>query len=295
MKLPMTGGLPLLCAHRGFNAVAPENTLPAFAAAVMAGAGEIELDLWPTADGEIVVCHDPTVDRTTDGKGAIGALTYGEIAKLDAGIPFSPVWKGTRIPLFEEVLDRFANRTVMNIHIKSLGKRKNVSEAMLRRGKELLRLYPGGGTVALKDNMQRLIIPEEKAWEDDGNLPVYDPGVFRRIAGLVGKYGCRDAVYFTGEKDVLITAERIAPDIARCCLEGHMNYTIVENALRYRCSRVQFCKTCLTRDMIAQAHASGLLCNLFWSDDTEETRRFFDEGIDVILTNATGTVKAAGA
>ena len=48
------------CAHRGFNAVAPENTLPAFAAAVALGADEIEFDLWPTADGQLAVCHDPS-------------------------------------------------------------------------------------------------------------------------------------------------------------------------------------------------------------------------------------------
>ena len=61
----------IYCSHRGFNSVAPENTLPAFASAVSLGAEEIEFDLWPTADGEIVVCHDPTVDRTTDGTGSI--------------------------------------------------------------------------------------------------------------------------------------------------------------------------------------------------------------------------------
>ncbi|SHH97239.1 Glycerophosphoryl diester phosphodiesterase [Sporobacter termitidis DSM 10068] len=290
---PPAGGHPRLCAHRGFNAAAPENTLPAFAAAVMSGAGEIELDLWPTADGEIVVCHDPAVDRTTDGKGAIATLRYRQIARLDAGLPFSPVWKGTRIPLFEEVLDRFAGRVVMNIHIKSLGGKKALSEAMLERGKALARIYPTGGTITLTDNMPRHIIPEEKAWEDDTGLPAYDPEIFQRIAGLVYKYGCQNSVYFTGEKDVLITAARLAPDIGRCCLEGHMNYTIVENALRYGCSRVQFCKTCLTREMIAEAHDSGLVCNLFWSDDAEEARRFLGEGIDVLLTNDIGTVKAA--
>lgn len=64
------------CSHRGFNAVAPENTLPAFAAAVALGADEIEFDLWPTADGQLAVCHDPSVDRTTDGKGTICDMTW---------------------------------------------------------------------------------------------------------------------------------------------------------------------------------------------------------------------------
>ena len=101
-------------------------------------------------------------------------------------------------------------------------------------------------------------------------------------------------VYITGEKDVLETALKMAPDIKRCCLEGHMNYSIVENAIRYQCSRVQFCKLFLTRSMIDKAHTKemidrahrhGMSCNLFWADDAKEADAFFDMGIDVILTN----------
>ena len=69
----------IYCSNRGFNSVAPENTLPAFASAVSLGAEEIEFDLWHTADGEIVVCHDPTVDRTTDGPGSINEMTADEV------------------------------------------------------------------------------------------------------------------------------------------------------------------------------------------------------------------------
>ena len=64
-----------------------------------------------------------------------------------------------------------------------------------------------------------------------------------------------------------------------------MNFSIVENALKYGCSRVQFCKLFLTREMIRKAHENGILCNLFWCDDPQEARAFFDMGIDVILTN----------
>ena len=108
------------CAHRGFNAVAPENTLPAFAAAVALGADEIEFDLWPTADGQLAVCHDPSVDRTTDGKGTICDMTWEQMKNLDAGKKFHSEYEGVRIPLFEEVLRQFAGKVVMNIHIKSV-------------------------------------------------------------------------------------------------------------------------------------------------------------------------------
>lgn len=227
------------CSHRGFNAVAPENTLPAFAAAVALGADEIEFDLWPTADGQLAVCHDPSVDRTTDGKGTICDMTWEQMKNLDAGKKFHSEYEGVRIPLFEEVLRQFAGKVVMNIHIKSIGGPVLKNQIMEERGQELMEIYTE-------------------------NKPLPMP---------------------LREQDVLETALKMAPDIKRCCLEGHMNYSIVENAIRYQCSRVQFCKLFLTRSMIDKAHAKGMICNLFWSDDAEEAKAFFDMGIDVILTN----------
>ncbi|MGW4944307.1 glycerophosphodiester phosphodiesterase [Actinoplanes sp. NPDC004185] len=92
-------------AHRGYSAVAPENTLPALAAGVRAGATLIEFDVRTTADGVPVVIHDRTVDRTTGGTGHVWELTLDEISALDAGSWFSPAYEGTRIPLLREVID----------------------------------------------------------------------------------------------------------------------------------------------------------------------------------------------
>ena len=113
----------IYCSHRGFNSIAPENTLPAFGAAVALGAEEIELDLWPTSDGKIVVCHDPTVDRTTNSTGLIHEMTAQEVEQCDAGIKFSKEFTGLKIPYFEDILKQFANRVIMNLHIKSLVER----------------------------------------------------------------------------------------------------------------------------------------------------------------------------
>jgi glycerophosphoryl diester phosphodiesterase len=92
-------------AHRGYSAIAPENTLPALAAAVLAGATFVEFDVRTTADGIPVVIHDRTVDRTTDGRGAVWELTFDELRALDAGSWFSPAYAETRVPLLGEVLD----------------------------------------------------------------------------------------------------------------------------------------------------------------------------------------------
>jgi glycerophosphoryl diester phosphodiesterase len=87
---------PVNFAHRGTSARTPENTLEAFRMAVEAGAGGLELDVHMTRDGEIVVIHDSTVDRTTDGSGAVAEMTLDNLRTLDVGYRFSP--DGARIP-----------------------------------------------------------------------------------------------------------------------------------------------------------------------------------------------------
>lgn len=272
----------ILCAHRGFNTVAPENTLPAFAAAVALGAREIEFDLWPTRDGRLVVCHDPTLDRTTSGSGRISDMGSEKVRECDAGGWFSPQFSGLRLPFFEEVLEQFAGRVTMNIHIKSMNRPKVSSPVMGQRERELHRAYTENRPLPmpLKEH-EALILPEM----EEAQTEPYDPKTFSEVLRLIDRYQCRDSVYITGEKDVLETARRLAPEIRRCCLEGHMNFSIVENALKYGCDRVQFCKLFLTGEMIQKAHENGLTCNLFWCDDPEEAKTFFEMGIDVILTN----------
>ena len=272
----------IYCSHRGFNSVAPENTLPAVASAVSLGAEEIEFDLWPTADGEIVVCHDPTVDRTTDGTGSINEMTADEVRKCDAGVKFGREFAGVKIPFFEEVLEQFANRTVMNIHIKSLGYQIPRSEAVTQRLKALGQVYTENAPLAMPMvQPKEVVLPE---MEQPAGAR-YSEEVFGKILALIDKYQCRENVYVTGCQDVLETARKMAPDVKRCCLEGDMNFTIVEHAIEYECSRVQFCKLFLTQQMIDKAHAHGMICNLFWSDDPEEAEGFFNMGIDVMLTN----------
>ena len=110
---------PRICAHRGFNTVAPENSMPAFGAAIALGAKEIEFDLWVTKDGQIVSCHDKTLERVSDGEGLITEKTYTELLSYDFGIKYGEKFKGLKIPTFEEILQKFASHTIMNIHIKT--------------------------------------------------------------------------------------------------------------------------------------------------------------------------------
>lgn len=110
---------PRVCAHRGFNTIAPENSMPAFGAAIALGAPEIEFDLWYTADGEIVSIHDSRLERVSDGEGKVFEHTYAELLQYDFGFKTAPEFAGLRILKFEEILKKFACHVVMNIHVKN--------------------------------------------------------------------------------------------------------------------------------------------------------------------------------
>ncbi len=107
------------CAHRGDNKVAPENTIPAFQSAVAKKAPMIEFDVQMTKDNALVIMHDPTVDRTTNGKGKIVDLTFDEIRALDAGGWFDPKFKGIKVPTLKEVLDVIPKTILCNVHLKN--------------------------------------------------------------------------------------------------------------------------------------------------------------------------------
>ena len=94
-----------VCAHRGDNACFPENTVPAFVAAAEKGAAMVEFDVRRCKTGELVIMHDATVDRTTNGTGAIAEMTFDELRALDAGVKKDPRFAGTKIPTFDEAID----------------------------------------------------------------------------------------------------------------------------------------------------------------------------------------------
>ena len=108
---------PVVFAHRGAAAHAPENTLASFELALQQGADAIELDAKLTADGHIVVFHDPTVDRTTDGTGRLARKTLAELRALDAGSRFSSKYRAEKIPLLEEIFDAFGSKLLINVEL----------------------------------------------------------------------------------------------------------------------------------------------------------------------------------
>jgi glycerophosphoryl diester phosphodiesterase len=111
---------PAIFAHRGARRVAPENTLPAFEHALAMGVAGIEFDVHLTADDRLVVIHDFSVEKTTNGRGAVAHMTAADLRQLDAGSHFAAGFAGERIPFLEEVLDLVGDRCRLNIEIKSM-------------------------------------------------------------------------------------------------------------------------------------------------------------------------------
>jgi len=109
---------PLLVAHRGVSARFPENTMAAFRAAADEGARMLELDVGLSADGSLVVLHDATLERTTDGVGLLSSHPLEQLAHLDAGSWFDPRFAAERLPTLEQVFAELGDRIAINVEIK---------------------------------------------------------------------------------------------------------------------------------------------------------------------------------
>jgi glycerophosphoryl diester phosphodiesterase len=119
LGLPRSGKFPVLViAHRGFSGGAPENTLAAFKKAIDLGVDMIELDVLLSKDGQIVVIHDDTLNRTTNGKGRVTDYTLDELKQLDAGSWFETQFSGEKIPTLKEVLELTRGQMLLNIELK---------------------------------------------------------------------------------------------------------------------------------------------------------------------------------
>ena len=243
-----TMSYPRLCAHRGFSTIAPENSLPAYGAAVAMGADEIEFDLWTSKDKKWVSIHDYSLDRVSDGNGNVWDYTLDELKKFDFGSKFSDKFKGLKILTLEEILKKFSCHVIMNIHIKSMA-------------------------------------------EATGNdSDIYSDEELEELISLIRKYDCAKHVYFmTVSEKIHARLAELAPDINRCMGE-RFNYAIpgddiVSAAIRCGCKKVQLFKPNFNEETIRRAKEAGLICNVFWSDEPEEAKKFLDMGIDTILTN----------
>lgn len=236
---------PRVCAHRGFNTLAPENTMPAFGAAVALGADELELDIWPTRDHRLVVCHDRTVDRTSDGHGAIQEMTWDEVCRLNIGAKYAPEFDGLRFPLLEDVLRQFARQAVLNLHIKSSARAQAYDEEDFERIAALIRAYDcqDHAYIAGEEDVLRTasrLAPELPRAALDGRQDF-------TLIDLALEYGCRKAQLI------------------------HYDDGTRPHAFN--------------QAMIDRARKHGIRLNVFWCDDPARAVGLLERGVDTILTN----------
>ena len=238
---------PRICAHRGFNTIAPENSMPAFGAAVAMGAEEIEFDLWWTKDEEVVSIHDSRLERVSDGIGYVWDYTYEELLKFDFGTKFSDEYAGLRIVKFEEILAKFSCHTIMNIHIKSRDNENPLSETYLKKIVDLIKKYDCEKHCYFMSGNETLLMQLQKL----------APHI-ARCAGA-GDDAYADLV----EKAIRTGSSKIQ------LYRPHFK----KNPEDY------------FEKAVAKAHANGIRVNVFWSDEPERTKRYLELGADTILTN----------
>lgn len=137
-------------AHRGASGHAPENTMAAFHKGFEMKADYIEIDVQMTKDGELIAIHDTTVDRTTNGTGNVGDLTFEEIRELDAGSWFSNEYSGEKVPTFEEILDAFRGKIGILIELKAPELYPGIEEKVAEALKERNMHRPNNGKIIIQ-------------------------------------------------------------------------------------------------------------------------------------------------
>ncbi|MCS7221334.1 MAG: glycerophosphodiester phosphodiesterase [Anaerolineae bacterium] len=242
---------PLNMAHRGGAALAPENTMLAFQNALALGADVLELDVRASRDGELVVIHDETVDRTTDGTGKVTEMTLAQLQALDAGYRYSPDnghsfpyrGRGIKIPTLREVLTAFPEARV-NIEIKQV-------------------------TPPIEETVARLI--EEMGAQDRVLVVASDDGVIKRFRRLMPGIATGASA---GEVQSFYLLQRFGLGAF---------YRPVANALQVpdRSGEIQV----VTPRFVAAAHAQGMKVHVWTINTPDRMRQLLQMGVDGIITD----------
>jgi glycerophosphoryl diester phosphodiesterase len=245
---PYLAGAPLVIAHRGGSALAPENTLLAFRQAVeWWGADLLELDVRPTRDGEVVVIHDPTLDRTTSGAGAVSRASLAQLREVDAGHRFSPdggrtyPYRGgeARVPTLDEVLAAFPG-VRLNVEIKDGRAQERVWEVIHQAGAASRVLVAAGQA----RNRAR----------------------FGAYPGAVSASGAEMRAFYLAHR--LGLAHRYRPAVDA--------FQMPES---YGGRQV------LSPRLVADAHAQNIAVHVWTVDEVGDMRRLLDWGVDGIVTD----------
>ncbi|MCP4643301.1 MAG: hypothetical protein GY851_22830 [bacterium] len=264
-------------AHRGASAYAPENTMAAFRLAAEMEADWYELDCTLTKDGEVLVIHDGSIDRTTPGKGAVAALTLAEVNQLDAGSWKDPKFSEERLPTLAEALD-FAKGTIgVYIEIKDSHNDGELKAAILDMAadaqtlspslrKEMMALIEASGTRNLELTRKTIQAVRERKMKKEIVIQSFSPIVCAitsseapelRVEYLSGSHKDNPA----GWEEALRWAYLLDVDGFNCAADA------------------------INPGRLAMFHAAGKTMAAWTVDATPEMRRLAGWGVDAIITN----------
>lgn len=248
---------PLVIAHRGYCAIAPENTLPAFKLAREAGADMVELDYYHTMDGQMIVIHDTTLDRTTDAvakwggrKIPVKSKTLAELKSLDAGKWFDAKFAGTALPTLAESLDLI----------------------QMDGGVTLIERKDGDAAACVKllrdrDEVNKVIV-QAFDWNYLADFHALEP---KQVLGALGPPSTRNGKKLTKEEKAL-TPQYIDEAQKTGVRAVGWNNQVAKAAVDY-------------------AHRKGLKVWIYTVNEAAEANHFLDMGVDGIITNDTPLIR----
>ena len=253
---------PLVIAHRGYSQIAPENTVPAFKLAAEAGADLVELDYHHSKEGELVVIHDATLDRTTDATNRWGgkkipvvSKTVAELQSLDAGRWFDPIYAGIKVPLLADVLDL--------VHAAG--------------GVTLIERKEGDAAACVKmlheKKLINQVIVQSFGWDYLKSMHELEP---KQVLGALGP-------------------PKTLADGTKPTIKDKALSTAWLDLLELTGARVVVWNKEVTRESVALAHQRGLKVWVYTINDLEQASDLLDLGVDGIITNNTSLMWRAVA
>lgn len=264
---------PQIFAHRGAMAYRPQNTLPAFELAWSMGAHGVELDVQCTHDGEVVVFHDDTLDKLTNGTGRIRDYNAAELMTLDAGAHFSAEYADTRIPTLRQVLRARPLGRWVNIELKTElpdATPKQLNERLIN-GYPVLTRAPD----SITERQAKRIA--ERAAEVIGDLRAEIPDLAEHL--MVSSF----------HPVAIETFARLCPDIAIAYLRStalyHDTEPLINSMSAVQLSALHIDAHDTTLEAIAQAHQKGLQVRVWTVNDVAQARTLIRWGVDGLFTN----------
>ncbi len=258
---------PQIFAHRGASAVAPENTLPAFEKALELGADGIELDVQATADGELVVLHDFSLERSTNGVGLLRNHTLAQLSGIDAGIRFSQSYANTPIPTLEQVFDLVGDRCIVNVEIKNMD-------------------WDGGPEAG---PLARLI--KQRGLYQQVIVSSFNPFSLRKVRHLDSSIRL-GFLYFTQPPGSNGARESPVMRVLRLPLKFlflHLTRPLFAKVIAPEALHPYFAS--IDAQLVETARARGQLVNAWTVNNGEEARRLAGLGVDAIITDVPDEIR----